>query len=102
MNLDEYLKKELNIKTSKAREIAYLVEKYQKEQKPKKKILNIKIPKYTLGEELFNSISHGIGAIFSIVALILLVIKAHGALAETTISLFGSTMIILYIISNII
>ncbi len=38
------------------------------------------VPKYTLGEEIFNSISHGIGALLSIVALILLVIKAHGIL----------------------
>lgn len=66
-----------------------------------KKKLNIRIPDYTLGEELFNSISHGIGAVFSIVALVLLVVKAHGVLAETAVSLYGSTMIVLYTISCI-
>ena len=55
--------------------------------------------KYTLGEELFNAISHGIGAIFSIVALVLIVVKANGALQEATTALFGTTMIILYVIS---
>ena len=46
--------------------------------------LNIKTPKnliatlpdYTLGEELINSISHGLGASFAIIALVLCVIKA--------------------------
>ena len=32
------------------------------------------IPKYTLGEELVNSISHGLGAVFGIVALVLCVV----------------------------
>ena len=66
-----------------------------------KKKLNIRIPKYSLGEELFNSISHGIGAALSIVALVLMVVKAHNPLPETTVSLFGSGMIILYTISCI-
>lgn len=69
--------------------------------KNKKKKIDIKVPKYSLGEEIFNSISHGLGAIFAIVALVLMVTKAHGALANTTVSLFGSTMIILYTMSCI-
>ena len=36
----------------------------------------IKIPKYSLAEELLNSISHGLGAVFGIVALVLMLIKA--------------------------
>ena len=66
-----------------------------------KKKLKIRIPEYTLGEEIFNSISHGIGAVLSIPALVLMVLKAHGVLAETTVSLFGAAMIILYTISCI-
>jgi len=98
MNLDEYLRKELNLTKKESYEIAYAVEQYKKTKKRK---LNIRIPKYTIGEEIFNSVSHGIGAILSIVALILMVIKANGALAETTVAIFGSTMIILYTISCI-
>lgn len=59
----------------------------------------IKIPNYSLGEEIFNSISHGIGAGLSIAALVLMVVKGHTALQEVTVSLFGATMIILYTIS---
>lgn len=66
-----------------------------------KKKLNIKIPNYTLGEELFNSISHGIGAALAVAALVLMVVKAHNPLPETTVSLFGATMIILYTMSCI-
>ena len=67
----------------------------------KKKGLNILIPKYTLGEEIFNAISRGLGAVFSIVALILMVVKAKGVLAISTTTLFGCTMILLYTISCI-
>ena len=66
-----------------------------------KKKLNIKIPNYTLGEELFNSISQGIGAALAVAALVLMVVKAHNPLPETTVSLFGATMIILYTMSCI-
>lgn len=99
MNLDEYLMKELNISKKEAYQISYAVNKYTKEKKKIK--LNIKLPNYTLGEELFNSISHGIGAVFSIVALILMVVKAHGIINEATVSLFGVSMIILYVMSCI-
>lgn len=56
-----------------------------------------------MSEELINSISHGVASIFSIVGLIMLVIKAanKGAMAVTTVTLFGTTMIILYTISCI-
>lgn len=99
MNLDEYLMKELNISKKEAYQISYAVNKYTKEKKKIK--LNIKLPNYTVGEEIFNSISHGIGAIFSIVALILMVVKAHGIINEATVSLFGVSMIILYVMSCI-
>lgn len=59
----------------------------------------IRIPKYSLSEELINSISHGLGGIFAIVALILMLIKSNNALEYVTISIFGTTMILLYIIS---
>lgn len=61
--------------------------------------MSIRIPKYSLAEELFNSISHGLGGIFSIVALILMLVKANTALEYVTVSIFGTTMIVLYVIS---
>ena len=36
----------------------------------------ISIPRYTLGEELINSISHGIGALLGVAALVLCIVKS--------------------------
>lgn len=63
--------------------------------------MSIKIPKYTLAEELINAISHGIGALLSIAGLVLLLVRAHTALQYVTVSFFGTTMILLYTISCI-
>ena len=61
--------------------------------------LNIRIPNYSLGEEIFNAISHGIGGLMSIAGLVLLLIRARGPLAVVSVSLFGAAMVILYVIS---
>lgn len=66
-------------------------------------IKTISIPNYSLQEELINSISHGLAAALSIAGLVLLSIKASsdGALAVTSVTIFGTTMILLYTISCI-
>ncbi len=64
----------------------------------------ISIPDYTLGEELTNSISHGIGAILGIVGLVFMLIKTIKESIPINIicaSIFGTTMILLYTISCI-
>lgn len=61
----------------------------------------INIPKYTLGEELVNSISHGLGAGLAIAALVLLIIRANSAIGIVTGVIYASIMIILYIVSCI-
>ena len=51
------------------------------------------IPKYSLAEELVNSISHGIGALLSIAALVLCVVTSaiHGnAMAVVASSIYGA------------
>lgn len=101
MTLNKYLEANLNISKRDAKKIASLVKKYEKDPNMSKKKLNIRVPSYTLSEELFNSISHGVGALLSIAALVLLVIKAETALAKTAVSLFGSTMILLYTMSTV-
>lgn len=59
----------------------------------------ITIPNYSLGEEIFNAISHGIGALLSVAALILMLVKAKTPLAVVGVSVFGFAMIVLYVIS---
>lgn len=61
------------------------------------------IPNYTLGEELMSAISHGIGFLLSIAALVLCVVfsSIHGnATAVVASSIYGTTLIILYLMST--
>ncbi|MDO4963784.1 MAG: hemolysin III family protein [bacterium] len=64
----------------------------------------IEIPKYTLSEELISAITHGIGAILSIVALVLCVTFSsihNNVYAIVSSCIYGSMSIILYSISTI-
>ncbi len=62
------------------------------------------LPEYTLGEELVNSISHGCGAVFGIVALVLCIVfsaKSGDAWKIVSSSVYGASMILLYTVSTI-
>ena len=61
----------------------------------------VKIPKYTLGEEITNAITHGIGAILGIIALILLIIKSSTTTAVIASCIYVFFTILLYVISCI-
>lgn len=70
----------------------------------KQKKHRISLPSYTLGEEIINSISHGLGAAFAVVALVLCIVKSvqHGSsLAVVSSALYGSMLILLYTMSTI-
>ncbi|MHA0982068.1 PAQR family membrane homeostasis protein TrhA [Kosakonia cowanii] len=60
---------------------------------------------YTLAEEIANSISHGIGLVFGIVGLVLLLgqaVDAHASiLAITSYALYGGSMILLFLASTL-
>jgi hemolysin III len=57
----------------------------------------------SLGEEIANSVSHGVGAALAVVALTLLVLGArpHGAAQVVGASVFGAAMILLYLTSTL-
>ena len=57
--------------------------------------------KYTLGEEIFNSTTHGVGAILSLVALILMIVFSSSLLEVIASVIFGITLILLYISSTL-
>lgn len=60
--------------------------------------------KYTKGEEIFNSISHGVGVIFSIVALTLMIVFAAiygNAWQVISVAIYGATLVILYTMSTL-
>lgn len=64
--------------------------------------------RYSIGEEIANAITHGIGAQFSIVALVLLVLRALQRAPDglkssyiVGIAIFGGSLIILYLASTL-
>ena len=59
----------------------------------------IEIPEYSLGEELVSSISHGIGALLGIAALVLSVVFSKNPITIVSSAIYGITLIILYLIS---
>jgi len=74
-----------------------LIKEYKKDyQKLEKKV---ELPKYKLGEELLNSISHGVGVLLSIAGLVLGIIKASSGLALFGILIYSISSIILYLMS---
>ncbi|AJJ58880.1 hemolysin III family protein [Yersinia pseudotuberculosis] len=62
-------------------------------------------PVYPWAEELANSLSHGIGVVFGIVGLVLLLVQAVNSGADTkaltSYSLYGSSIILLFLASTL-
>ena len=59
---------------------------------------------YTLGEEISNSITHGIGSLLSIAALVIMIVVAaihHNTIGVVTSAIFGASLIILYTMSTL-
>lgn len=62
------------------------------------------LPVYTLGEEIFNSVSHGVGALLAIAGCVVLIVFSainRGAIEIVSASVFGASMIILYTMSTL-
>ena len=69
-----------------------------------KKNHKVAIPTYTLGEELISSISHGVGALFGIAALIMCVARGASSPVDPVWkvvagAVFGFTVLLLYLMS---
>ncbi len=100
----------INAKEKKSRLIEKEHKKELRTQKANAKLAySMKQPRpFTLGEDLLNSISHGIGAGLSVAAIVLLSIKAYyHAPADSrssfiaSFAIFGSAMFLVYIISTL-
>lgn len=60
------------------------------------------LPRYSLGEEIFSSVSHGVSALFAVTALVLLLVSCEKTpLTVASTAIYGGTMIILYSVSCI-
>ena len=72
---------------------------------PSNKIIqNTAAQRYSLGEEIANSITHGIGTALSVAALVLLVVFAiqnRDAWQIVSFSIYGTSLIVLYLASTL-
>lgn len=62
------------------------------------------LPTYTKGEEIFNMVSHIVGAGIGVIAIVLCVIFAaihHNVYGVVSSAIFGTTLVILYTMSSI-
>jgi len=63
------------------------------------------IKKYTSLEEVFNSLSHGIGVVFGVFALVFMIVKSNldtdSAIKIVSVSIYGASMIILFLASTL-
>lgn len=79
------------------------------QEKLERKAIEAAIPKrYSIGEEIFNSVTHGVGAGLSVAATVLLIVRAVVyAPAEgrgfyiTSFAFFGASLVILYLMSTL-
>lgn len=56
-------------------------------------------PKLTLGEEIMNAITHGIGALFAIIAMILLIFKSDNSIEIIASLIYGLSMFLTMLMS---
>lgn len=62
---------------------------------------SVKLPSYTKGEEVFNSVTHAVGVFFGIFSCTILWLKATSIGTRTGAVIFGVSMIILYLSSTV-
>jgi hemolysin III len=66
--------------------------------------VSINSPEYTIGDEIANAIIHGFGTLLSIAGLVILIIRGAlqgNAWHVVSFTVFGSTMILLYLASTL-
>ncbi len=62
----------------------------------------LKLPRYSLGEEIFSSVSHGVSALFAVAALVLLLVFCEKTPKKVvSAAIYGASMVLLYTVSTI-
>lgn len=66
--------------------------------------LKIQLPDYTLSEEITNMVSHIIGAVFSVAAIVVMAVvsaRHHNAWAVVSGAIYGSTLFVMFTVSSV-
>lgn len=79
---------------------------YNSSKKYRKEGLNLeeKVKRYTLKEEIANGVTHGIGILFGIISLVILLImsiKKNDVLSIVAFSIYGGCFILMYLCSTL-
>ena len=56
---------------------------------------------YSAREEFLNALSHGLGLGIAILGLVLIILKAEGALEVTSVSIYGGTLVLMFFSSTL-
>jgi len=56
---------------------------------------------YSRREELLNVLSHGVGFLVAIAGLVFLILRADGAMAITSVAIYGATLIAMFLASTL-
>lgn len=76
--------------------------KAEKRKKRAERRLDLGLPRYSLGEEIFSSVSHGVSALFAVAALVLLLVFCRKEpLPVVSVSIYGASMVLLYTVSTL-
>ena len=68
------------------------------------KLIDRTLPDYTVGEEIFNMVSHIVGALLGVAALVICILTAHShsnTWGVVSGSIYGATLILLYTMSSV-
>lgn len=78
------------------------MEKVVRQKKRKCSREELQLPSYTSLEELLNALTHGIGVLLAAAGLVLLLIHCRrDTLTLVSVSIFGGSMILLYLVSTL-
>lgn len=61
----------------------------------------IPVKRYTAGEEIFSAVTHGIGALLSVSALVLMLLRGDRVIEWVSAAIFGVSLIVLYTMSTL-
>ncbi len=71
---------------------------HRKEKARSRKRRLLRLPEYTLGEEITNAVTHGLGALLALCALLAMIFSGpKTTLAATSLSVYGVSMFLLFL-----
>lgn len=85
-----------------AMQMSTRLSKKERQEKRQEKRRGLGLPRYSLGEEIFSAVSHGVSALGAVAALVLLLVFCEKTpLKVVSTAIFGGSMVLLYTVSTL-